>query len=342
MHPRAALALLLACFALAVWFAHDTLLLIFAGILPALVLREGAERIARLLRLPVALAVWITALAGAALIGLGLILLGNAVASQSGELARTLPAAFNNAVDHLRTTPAGAWIANHLPDLLTIARDSTNVLSRATGLLSGAIGAVGAALIAIFVSIAAALEPGLYSGGFIALFPAEYRSRMQTALAEAAATLRMWLAARLLTMTVTGLLVTIGLTVLHVRFAGALGVFAAAMAFIPNVGAFIAAAPAVVLAFAASPQAALAVAAMYVGVHIMDDFIVGPFVERQVVKLPPVLTLAAQVILGIAAGGLGVMLAAPLVASAMVLVRCLWIEGVADAPESTFDVSRPA
>ena len=102
------------------------------------------------------------------------------------------------------------------------------------------------------------------------------------------------------------------------------------LAFVPNIGAFIAALPALALAFVSGPRTVLAVAVMYIVVHILDDFAVAPFVERQVVKLPPILTLIAQLLLGLAAGALGVMLAAPLVALAIVVVRRLWVEDVAD------------
>jgi len=69
---------------------------------------------------------------------------------------------------------------------------------------------------------------------------------------------------------------------------------------------------------------------MYVVVHVLDDFVVAPIVERKVVKLPPILTLVAQIVLGAAAGAAGVMLAAPLVAASIVVVRRLWVEDVAD------------
>jgi predicted PurR-regulated permease PerM len=136
-------------------------------------------------------------------------------------------------------------------------------------------------------------------------------------------------------MCVTSLLVTIGLTVLHVPLAAGLGILAGVLAFVPNIGAFVAAAPAVVLAFVQSPATALAVAVMYVLVHVLDDFVVAPVLERQVVKLPPVLTLVSQILLGIATGAAGMMLAAPLLAATIVIVRRLWVEDVADASGAT-------
>jgi predicted PurR-regulated permease PerM len=330
IRPKTALAVLVVCFAIAIWFIHDTLLLVFAGILAALVLRALAEKIARITRLPVAWSVWVAIAGTLAVAAAATALLGSAIGAQLSDLRHTLPAAFNSTLEQLRATPAGAWAVSNLPNIYALVPDTAHLLTRATGIISGALGAVAAVLIVIFVGIAAALEPQLYVNGFVQLFPAGYRSRMRAVSSEIGQTLRTWLLARLLTMSVTAILVTAGLAILHVPLAGALGMLAGALAFIPNIGAFIAAAPAVLLAFVASPKAAIAVIAMYAIVHLLDDFVVAPLVERQVVKLPPILTLMAQIVLGIGAGAVGIMLAAPIVAAVLVIVRRLWVEDVAD------------
>lgn len=330
--PRAAAAILITAFVVLFAYAHDTLLLVFGGALMALVVRAAGERVSALLRIRPIWGVWLTVAAVAALVSVALAILGNVVSEQMDALRTTLPAAFSHAADQLRATAAGAWITNNLPNLSAIVPDTAHLLTRATGLVSGALGAGVAVLIVIFVGIAGAIEPALYSDGFVQLFPANYRARIRGVLAEIGATLRTWLLARLLTMCVTALLVTLGLTLLRIPLAGVLGLLAGVLAFIPNIGAFVAAAPAIVLAFVASPQSALAVASMYVVVHVIDDFIVAPFVERQVVKLPPILTLVAQIVFGVGAGAVGVMLAAPIVAMTLVVVRRLWVEDVADLP----------
>ncbi len=312
------------------WFVRDTLLLVFAGALVALVIRAVAEAVARRLRMPAIWAVWLTAIAGLGIGGAAFALLGNVFAGQIDTLRASLPAAFGDMLEALHATRAGMWIANNLPNLSALVPDTAQLLTRATGLLSGALGAVAGILIVIFVGVAGALEPTLYANGFVQVFPANYRARIRGVLAEIGSTLRIWLIARLLTMCVTAILVTIGLSILRIPLAAALGILAGVLAFVPNIGAFVAAAPAVLLAFVAGPKVALAVVVMYLVVHVCDDFIVAPVVERQVVKLPPILTLVAQIVLGISAGAIGIMLAAPIVAALIVLVRRLWIEDVAD------------
>jgi predicted PurR-regulated permease PerM len=311
------------------WIAHDTLLLAFAGVLIALFVRYLAEAVARVTRLPMVWNVWLSILVLAIVLAAAVALVGNAAAHQIDQLRATLPAAFRNIVGELQHSDLGTWLGS-ITNASQFAPDSARLLSGATGIISGTLAAIVAAFIIVFVGIAGALESELYVSGFVQLFPSSYRAGLRAVLQDVAQTLRLWLAARLFTMATTGLLVTLGLTLLHVPFAGGLGFVAGTLAFIPNLGAFVAAAPAVIIALAASPMKAVEVAAMYVVVHIIDDFILSPVVERQVVKLPPILTLLVQIVLGIGTGIVGIMLAAPLVAVAMILVRRLWTYQITD------------
>jgi predicted PurR-regulated permease PerM len=62
--------------------------------------------------------------------------------------------------------------------------------------------------------------------------------------------------------------------------------------------------------------------------HAIDDFFVIPVAERRIVRLPPALTIATQLVLGLASGALGIMMAAPFVAVAIVVIRRLVVEDV--------------
>lgn len=307
-----ALTVSLAALLALLWVARATLLTVFAGMLAGIGLRAAADGIRRLTRLPIVACVWLALVVCALAIGGAIVLAGPGIAEQLAQLQRAFGPALSRALAAFDATSL-------LPNFEVL-------VSSAGGLVYGALGGAMAVLIVAFIAIAGALEPELYRDGALQLFPPPQRARLAAVLHDLMRTLRTWLVARLLSMCVTGVLVGIGLSTLHVPLAGALAVLAGLLAFIPNIGAFIAGAPAVVLAFASRPRLALIVLLMYVLVHFIDDFFVTPFVDRQMVRLPPILTLVAQIILGLAAGGLGVMLAAPVVATLLVLVRRLWVE----------------
>jgi predicted PurR-regulated permease PerM len=121
-------------------------------------------------------------------------------------------------------------------------------------------------------------------------------------------------------------MVTIGLAVLGVPLAGTLGVLAALLTFIPNVGPFLSAIPPVLLAFSNSSRQALLVILLFCAVHALEGFLITPVAERAAVHLPPALTLSVQLLLAVIIGPIGIALAAPLTTVAMVLVRSVYLK----------------
>jgi len=85
---------------------------------------------------------------------------------------------------------------------------------------------------------------------------------------------------------------------------------------------------------------ALAVFALYFALQMADGYIFTPLVQQRTVSLAPALTILAQVLFGVLAGSLGLLLATPLTAAVLVLVRRLYLEdalgdhGGAAHPES--------
>jgi len=77
------------------------------------------------------------------------------------------------------------------------------------------------------------------------------------------------------------------------------------------------------LAFAISPVKGLLTVALFLLVHFLEGNILTPLLERQIVRLPPALTLTAQLLLAVIAGPLGLALAAPLTAAALGIFQVL-------------------
>ncbi len=67
---------------------------------------------------------------------------------------------------------------------------------------------------------------------------------------------------------------------------------------------------------------------LYVGIHSLEGYILVPLVQKRAAHLPPALTLAAQAVLGVLVGFLGLALATPLVAAGLVLTRMIYVEDV--------------
>jgi predicted PurR-regulated permease PerM len=151
---------------------------------------------------------------------------------------------------------------------------------------------------------------------------------VRQALLEAAGAMRAWLLTKLLLMVVIGVAVAIGLTLLKVPGAFVLGLVAALLTFIPNFGPFLAAAPAVLLGLAQGPQTALYVVLLYLGVQVVESYVLEPVLAKKVVDLPPALTLTMQIVMGVLLGAVGLAVATPLTAAGVVLIRRLYVEDV--------------
>lgn len=182
----------------------------------------------------------------------------------------------------------------------------------------------------LFVGIFVAADPGLYQQGVIRLFPKEKRERVQNILNELGDTLWHWMLGRGIAMIITGAGTGISLWLLGVPLAFTLGSITAVLTFIPNIGAIISLALAVLVALSVSPMTAVWVVVIYLVLQLVESNIITPLVQQRQVSMPPALLLACQLLMAALTGFLGVMVATPLLAGAMVVVKRAYIEDVLD------------
>ena len=145
---------------------------------------------------------------------------------------------------------------------------------------------------------------------------------------ETAETLWCWVLGRLFSMATLGVLTGIGLWLIGVPAALALGVLSGLLIFVPYIGAVAAALPNVVLAFSISGRTALYAIGLFIGIHILEGYLLVPLVQRRATHLPPAVGLGGQLIMGVLAGLVGLLFATPLLLAVLVLVRTLYVEDV--------------
>ena len=155
----------------------------------------------------------------------------------------------------------------------------------------------------------------MYYNGMRRIVPARRRKQFDACCTAVAAILRSWLIAKVISMTMVGVLISIGLAIVGVPLAGTLGIIAALMTFIPNVGPLISVIPAALLALAISPLRGLLALLVFAIVFTLEGYVVTPLLERNIVRLPPAFTLTMQLLLATVAGPVGVALAAPFAAA---------------------------
>jgi predicted PurR-regulated permease PerM len=195
-------------------------------------------------------------------------------------------------------------------------------LSRAVMSIGNGIAEV---LIVLFGGIYLAAQPRVYKAGAVKLVPPARRSLVSEAMDESETALRLWLKGQLTAMVVVGLLTGVGLWLLGLPSALVLGLLAGMLEFIPFLGPFLSAVPAILLALAVSPDLALYVLLLYIGVQQFEGYLLSPMVQQYAVQLPGVVLLFSLLGFGILFGTLGVILAAPLTVVTFVLVKRLYV-----------------
>lgn len=129
-------------------------------------------------------------------------------------------------------------------------------------------------------------------------------------------------------MVVIGLVTGLGLTLLRVKGALALGVLAGLLELIPFFGPFVSAVPAIGIALVDSPQKAVAVAVLYLIVQQLEGSVISPLILEKRLHIPPVMTVVAVAAMGMVFGVLGMLIAEPLLAAGLVLTKMLYVNDV--------------
>jgi len=181
----------------------------------------------------------------------------------------------------------------------------------------------GAFMLVLFIAAYIGVDPALYHGGLLELFPVRQRPRTAVALANLATTLRRWLVTQLIAMVVIGGVTTVFLFAVHVKAALPLGILAGVLKFIPIVGSIFAAIPAIAMAFVDSPHKALVIAIGYFVIQFVENHLLVPILMKHGVNIPPALTLGIQALMALLFGFLGLLVAVPLLAAILTIVRAL-------------------
>ena len=193
------------------------------------------------------------------------------------------------------------------------------------GLTFGLFGVVANLVVVAAAGFYLAARPQDYTTGLLKLFPRRGRPKVAVAMREAGRALKLWLVGQLIAMVLVGTLIALGLTVIGVPSALALGFIAGLAEFVPMVGPFVAAIPALLVAMAEGGSTVLWAAALFLAVQQVEGNLITPLVQRRTVDLPPVLALFAVIGVGALFGPLGVILATPLAVVLLVLVKQLYI-----------------
>ena len=306
------------------------LLLVFAGVLFAILLRSIANAIDAVLGLGRGWSL-AAALSGIVVtVALATWLLLPDIITQGQQLVDQLPRGLNE----LRQRLSGLFGDTGLIDLAFDRAASPSrgamqdIVGGVFGVVSGTLGILGSGLVILFTGIYLAADSQTYRGGLIRLVPPAHRDRAERLVDEIDRVLLWWLIGKLIDMALIGVLTYLGLWALGMPLALSLALIAAILTFVPNFGPIIAAAPAILLALGDGLTQAALVVLLYTAVQAVESYLITPLIQQRTISMPPALTLAMQLVAAVLLGILGLALATPLTAAGIVLVRELYVKGL--------------
>lgn len=326
---RTLIVLALAALFFLVWELRSLLLLIFGAVLIAVIFRAIADPIRSLTHVADGVAVALAVLLVTGILALASWMFGSEVSAQVRTLAESLPDAWRSFERRIGEMGFG----ERLQTMTEGATPSgSGVLSSVGHLAMSLGGGLADTLIVIVGGIYLAAQPRLYQRGTLKLIPPHQRALADEALEDSGNALRLWLKGQLISMTVVGLLVGVGLWLIGVPSAVALGLLAGILDFVPLVGPIVAALPALLIALTLGPETALWTVGVYLVVQQIEGYFLQPVVQQYAVDLPPVILLFSLLGSGMLFGALGIILAAPLTVVIYVLVKRLYVKEALGTP----------
>jgi predicted PurR-regulated permease PerM len=260
------------------------------------------------------------------MLGLGGWFLGGQIAQQADEISQSVPQMIREIKGKILQQGWGRWV-------LQQAENAPNELPMEAG--SGVLEAVsnwGTYLLTVFfVGLFAAARPMYYRRGLVGFFPRRHRPLVDEVLGEIGYTLRWWLIGQAIAMGIIGLSTGLMLWAFGVPLALVLGVTVGLLGFIPYLGPIIGLVPVALVAATQGTTTLVYVLLAYTVIQMLEGYIATPLIQKRMVYLPPLVTIAFQVLFGTVLGILGFTLATPLAAVLLVLSRFYRREVLGDA-----------
>jgi predicted PurR-regulated permease PerM len=301
------------------------ILYVIFGAVVAFVAGPAVDAMVRWLRLPRTLAILIALIGGLALIGLLVYLVAGPVVTEARALAGEVPQFIARAQSQL--SQLGDVLKKHgLPvSGLDIGASDHTIASNLSNLLLSSLTGTLSALVDVAIVFVVAfwlLKDGdKLRAGLIHLIPVRARGNTEFALDAVGVVIGGYVRAQLLLALIIGCLAGVGCAVIGVPFPLVVALAAGIFELVPIVGPFVGGAVALLLAATVSVLLAVATLVLFLGIHILEGYVLAPRIQARFVQLHPLIALLALFAGVEVAGFLGALFAVPAASLVAVYAR---------------------
>jgi len=303
-----------------------TLRLVVVPVLIAVLIAAAASPLVDWLdrKLPRLAAVWITILVGAVVLGGVGFLVGNAVASQFGDLRDGALEGFQKLSDSVESGALGLP-AIDMDELVAQLEGALQGSAVQAGALTGAtaVAQVATGIVLAIVTLFFLLKDGRIIWAFLRdQLPEREHRRFDLVGARAAVVMGGYVRGTATVASIDAVFIGVGLVIIGVPLALPLALLVFITAFVPVVGAVAAGVVAVLVALVSNgPQAAILVALLVLVVNQVEGNFLQPVLMGRYLSLHPLVILLALTAGSIVAGIIGAILAVPIAAVAWAAIQ---------------------
>lgn len=302
-----------------IWYLFGVVLMVFGAIILALLIRMGAQSLMRWLPVPETLALIVSGVLIVLVVGAAIYLFGSRIVDEFQDVGQRVASAGAEIQNRLHGSEFGNFLLNH------ISKSDFSLTTLVSGFLRTSTGLLEGAMVMVISAVYLAAQPHLYRNGLIWLFPPRAHHRAAKVIDGVGEALRLWLIGQLIEMFLIGALSTLAVWLIGVPSPLALGLITGIGEFVPYLGPFLAAIPALLVAVTKSPNAVLWTAVAYLLIHQIEGNLIAPIIQRRMVLIPP-----AVMLLGIAAmsyifGLVAIIFAGPIVVVIFTAVSLLYV-----------------
>lgn len=251
----------------------------------------------------------------------------------------------------LTLTDAGSVVTPELPTFSVIVDSIGQAFALSFGVAVRVVGTAFSGIVAfvflIITSVYFSIDGEKFVRRFIEVTPSVYRQDLRVLLNRMKVIWGAFFRGQVTLMIIIGVVVWIGLTFLGVQGAAALGIISGLFEIIPNIGPFLAAIPAVIVALLQGSQTlavnnfvfALIVIGFFVIIQFIENYSIVPRVMGDSVKLHPLVIILGVLVGATTWGILGALLAAPIIATGREIVMYLYLKVLGENPFPTVEIA---
>lgn len=241
-------------------------------------------------------------------------------ANFTAELPQYLEAVNIDEILNSNIANSARVVANDIPTFQQYIGQIQNVFTATSAgafkALAGIFGGVVSFVLIVVLSIYFAIQETGVDDFLRVVLPVEHQKYGIDLWKRSHVKIGLWMQGQLLLSLLAAVLVYLWLAILGVPYAFLLAIFAAITELIPVFGSYIAAAPALAIAFSSGGIAmVLAVLGGFVVINQLQSHLVYPLVVKKIIGVPPLLVIIALIAGGQLAGFLGVLLSVPIAAA---------------------------